>query len=264
MTSPQSDLLLAPGEFALVRARGSDATRFLNDLISQRVDDMDVGTARRSFLLAPQGKLQHLFWVIRRAEGLDMLVEDRSGEDLASDLRRYVIRVDVSLEVESVQLEVGDVSGPDVSWSQLPRGVVRGDSGIGDTMPEDDYHRLRILSGEPQWAVDVGPETMPHETGLVASAVDFTKGCYLGQELVARVDSRGGSAPRRLCLVESGDGDLKLGAELSFQGKTVGSVTSVSTRLGLALVHRSVPDNATVDAGTVTAAIRTAHPNPGT
>src|SRR5690606_33469983 len=82
--------------------------------------------------------------------------------------------------------------------------------------------------------VDIDEETIPHETGLVPEAVDFTKGCFLGQELVARMDSRGGNAPRRLMgVMITTNGIPPPGAEIVADDKVVGTLTSPSESLVL-------------------------------
>lgn len=95
--------------------------------------------------------------------------------------------------------------------------------------------------------VDVDSDTMPHETGLVPDAVDFAKGCFLGQELVARVDSRGGNAPRRLMgVIVTTNVIPPAGAEIVMEDRVVGKLTSPAESLtlrspvGLSLLHRSV------------------------
>jgi folate-binding protein YgfZ len=105
----------------------------------------------------------------------------------------------------------------------------------------DQYETARVGAGEPAWGVDVDESTIPHESGLVPVSVDFDKGCFLGQELVARIDSRGGNVPRHLRRLESLDGGaMTVGTDLRHEGKSVGSVSSAAGRLALAMVHRSV------------------------
>ncbi|MDQ2726238.1 MAG: hypothetical protein M3Y36_12200, partial [Actinomycetota bacterium] len=101
--------------------------------------------------------------------------------------------------------------------------------------------------------------TIPAETGLIERTVSFTKGCYTGQELVARIDSRGSKVARRLCGLRlsgagsgSGSSDILAGAGLRSDGKDVGSITSAtrSPRLGpiaLAYVRRAIDLGATVE-----------------
>jgi folate-binding protein YgfZ len=87
--------------------------------------------------------------------------------------------------------------------------------------------------------VDITAEMIPAETSVVEVAVSFTKGCYPGQELVERMDSRGSMAPRRLCRVICAPG-VKVGDEIVVNGEVVGKYTTVSGIIGLALVKRGV------------------------
>ena len=91
--------LLAPVVPELVWFSGADAIRFLNDLISQEIGDVEPGTVGRSLLLTPQGKLDHLLWVLRGEGEVGLIVDSGRGEDLAAKLARYRIRVDVEIEI---------------------------------------------------------------------------------------------------------------------------------------------------------------------
>jgi folate-binding protein YgfZ len=111
----------------------------------------------------------------------------------------------------------------------------------------------RIAAGIPAMGTELTEKTIPAETGLVPMTVSFTKGCYTGQELVARIDSRGGNVPRHLRRLRS-ERVLPVGTELVAGDKTVGTVTSSaeSADLGpvaLAYVGRAVEPGVTVDAG---------------
>jgi folate-binding protein YgfZ len=106
---------------------------------------------------------------------------------------------------------------------------------------------VRIEAGIPVMGREIDEGTIPAEAGVVDMSVSFTKGCYTGQELVARIDSRGGNVPRRLRGVVLGDGTVPpLGATVQSEGKEVGRLTSVafSPRLdapvALAYVRRAV------------------------
>jgi folate-binding protein YgfZ len=229
---------------------GADATRFLNDLISQEIVDMEPGAARRSFLLGPQGKLMFLLWVIREDRRLGLVTDAGRGEELARTLRRYRIRVDVDIEPEAdpVSLVVGEWEGYDLSWPAVERRLVLGERPDLPVGTAEEYEQLRIEAGEPSWGQDVDEGTIPHESGLVAASVDFDKGCFLGQELVARIDSRGGRTPRNLRSVESRDGTLTTGAPLVKEGKEVGTITSAAGPVGLAMVRREIEVGDEVDA----------------
>jgi folate-binding protein YgfZ len=248
---------LAPTAPDVVWFTGNDALRFLNDLISQEIGDMEVGETRRSFLLAPDGKLDHILWVTRTEDGHGLITDPGRGGDLASTLSRFRIRVDVEIteETRPVWLIMGEGDGFDVSWVNQPRRLVIGDRPDLPTGTEEDYERARIAAGEPFFGRDVTEKTIPHETGLVPQTVDFTKGCFLGQELVARIDSRGANVPRPLRLLEF-EGNLKPADELTQDGKPVGLVTSVTYGLAIAVIARSVEPGSTLLAGDTLATVR--------
>lgn len=257
MTSHQSDgRWIAPESPDLVWFSGADKTRFLNDLISQEIGDIADGEARRSFLLAPQGKLQFILWVIRDGDRIGLVTEPGRGEELASALTRYRIRVDVDIEVEPgpVWLVMGDGDGYDVSWRGVPRRLVIGDRPDLPTGTGDEFEALRVSAGEPAWDVDVDEGTIPHESGLVPASVDFTKGCFLGQELVARIDSRGGNTPRHLRLLKA-SAPISSGDVVTVDGQDVGVVTSSTEGVGLAMLKRAVSVGDTVLIGEVDAVV---------
>jgi tRNA-modifying protein YgfZ len=264
---------LAPESPDLVWFTGPDAVRFLNDLVSQEIGAMAPGEVRRSLLLGVRGKLDHILWVLR-GEGLVGLVTDGGrGEELAGTLGRYRIRVEVDIEPETRPLWVvfgdattgswsGDRQGPlgaDVSWRTISRRLVAGDRPEMSTGSLADYHLARIASGEPAWGVDVDDKTIPQETGLVDATVDFTKGCYLGQELVARIHSRG-HVNRHLRLIELSE-PVPVGTVMTAGDREIGILTSVADNLGLALIRKEVAPGDEVDAAGTKALVRDL-PNP--
>lgn len=232
---------LAPTQPDVVWFSGADSLRFLNDLISQEIGDMEPGDSRRSFLLEPQGKLRFLLWVIRDGDHYGLITEDGRGGELAAALGRYRIRVDVEIAEEEggAWIVVGKWDGHDVSWPGVERRLVIGDRPDLPDGSEAEYEQLRILAGEPKWGVDIDDSTIPHESGLVPASVDFTKGCFLGQELVARIDSRGGNTPRHLRRLRSGSA-IPPGEVVTADGEEVGVVSSVGGGLALAMLKRSV------------------------
>jgi len=239
---------LAPAQPDVVWFSGGDALRFLNDIISQEIGNMGPGDSRRSFLLEPQGKLRFLLRVIRDGDRYGLITEDGRGGELASALGRYRIRVDVDITEEEggTWIVVGERNGYDVSWPGVQRSLVFGDRPDLPEGSEAEYERLRILAGEPKWGVDVDNGTIPHESGLVPASVDFTKGCFLGQELVARIDSRGGNTPRHLRHLRSGSA-ISPGDLVTANGDEVGVVSSAGDGLALAMLKRSVSVGDSVD-----------------
>ncbi len=255
---------LAPTSADLVWFSGADAVRFLNDLISQEIGDLEPGLVRRSLLLTPQGKLDHIIWVLRGEDEIGLVVEAGKGEDLAGKLGRYRIRVDVEIQPSTVDDWV--VVGPfgnqpgrwsgdraslvaDVSWRNVDRSLVVGDRPDLPVLTVEDYEVLRIEAGEPLMGVDVTDATIPQETGLVVDTISFNKGCFLGQELVARLDSRGGRVNQHLRILRFEGTAPSVGAEVSKDGELVGAISSSAHGVGLALLRRGVEPGEVVTVG---------------
>ncbi len=152
-----------------------------------------------------------------------------------------------------------EVPGLDAEWPGIEAVDVVGvdpevQAGRAGTL--DDYERARIEAAVPAMGAEITSATIPAELGVTERSVSFTKGCYTGQELVARIDSRGGNVPRHLYRVDV-DGPVGSGSRIEHDGREVGEVTSsvvVEGRtVGLAIVARSVipPADVTVVAGAV-------------
>jgi folate-binding protein YgfZ len=248
----------------LVWFGGADAVRFLNDLISQEIGDMEPGTVRRSLLLTPQGKLDHILWVLRGGDEIGLVVDGGRGEDLAAKLGRYRIRVDVEIAPATVDRWLvvgqfgpepgeweGDRSGltADLSWPGVERTLVVGEKPELPDMTVDDYERLRIEAGEPLMGIDVTDSTIPQETGLVGTTISFEKGCFLGQELVARLDSRGGRVNHHLRILRFEGPASQAGERVTKDGEEVGKMTSSSAGVGLGLLRRGVEPGDVVEVG---------------
>ena len=259
------------GVSGLLWASGPDAVSYLQGVLSQDVEGMAPGEAARSFLLAPRGKLEALLWVLR-AEDADNRVgiaaEASQLEQVRISLARWRLRVEVELEPDP--REVFDVWGPSGldaadGWRDengvltaelrstpvrrcLTAGLDRADLEERGLRPlgRRAAEAVRIEAGEPRMGVDVDSKTIPQETGLVPEAVSFTKGCFLGQELVARIDSRG-RVNRNLRGVRMLGGAVPpAGAQVIHDGKTVGTLTSAAGNLALALIRREAPPGAQV------------------
>jgi folate-binding protein YgfZ len=246
---------LAPVKPELTWFGGADALRFLNDLISQEIADMGPGSVRRSLLLTPQGRLDHILWVLGGGERIGLVVDEGRGEDLAAKLGRYRIRVDVTIEPETSDrwLVIGPFGpgpgsweeGPDgvsadISWAGVERTLVVGERPDLAPMTWEEYEALRIEAGEPLTGVDVSDSTIPQETGLVGSSISFQKGCFLGQELVARLDSRGGRVNHHLRILRFEGPAPEVGATVLKDDEPVGKMTSASGEVGMGLLRRGV------------------------
>ncbi len=190
---------------------GPDAQRYLQSQLAQDIDGLAVGAAAWTLVLDPSGKIDALARVSRTGDEAFVLDTDAGfGEALVARLNRFKIRVQAEIELDAV----------------------------GDGGPAPDGEAERVAAGWPRMGAEIVPgETIPATTGLVELAVSLTKGCYPGQELVERMDSRGADAPRSLRIVDVGP-DAAVGDPILDEGVEVGSLTSVAGGTGLGYVKR--------------------------
>lgn len=204
------DAVLGPRDVLAVA--GPDAADYLHSQIAQDLRPLAVGERTWTLVLEPAGKVAGFARVTRTADDRFELDTDAGfGESLRQRLDRFRIRV---------RAEIDLVPAAD------------------DATPRDDAARIEL--GWPALGSEIVPgDTIPAATGLAGIAVSFTKGCYPGQELVERMDSRGSTAPatlRRL-VVEIG---AAAGDPISVEGTDVGTLTSVSGTAALGYVQRTV------------------------
>jgi len=255
----------------VVRVAGPDAGSFLQGQLSQDVNAIDAGSSAWSLLLAPQGKVVTLLRVTREADDSFLIdTEGGWGDAMVERLKRFKLRV--KCDLEPLAWRCVAVRGPssheiasggpglalDADWPGLAGVDLVGESPVAPpgavTCPIDAYEAVRIECGIPSMGHELDDRTIPAEAGVVEATVSFTKGCYTGQELVARIDSRGGNVPRRLRgLVFGDDAVPPVGAAVRAADKVVGTLTSVARSLdlgapvALAYVGRAVSPPADVD-----------------
>lgn len=256
---------LVPRDALLVT--GDDAASYLQGQISQDVEAVEAGASAWSLVLAPQGKVDAWFRLTRNRDGTFLLDVDAGfGPALLSRLERFRLRVDTAFEsltgwrmlsvrgataaethLDAVEAAVrAGVDWPRYCGVDLIGPAVAPPEGLPVT-PAAGLEVARIRAGWPAMGRELTERTIPAEVGgLVEASVSFTKGCYTGQELVARIDSRGGHVPRPVRLLEiRGDG-VSPGDEITVDGRTVGAVTSAEADLSSAVtvalgpVHRRV------------------------
>ncbi len=239
---------LAAHELArdVLSATGPDAVSFLQGQVSQDVAAVAVGGSAFSLLLQPQGKVDALLRLTRVGDDAVVLDTDAGwGEAVAERLERFKLRV--RCDLESLAWRCLAVRGagaedlpapPEGTWRVLPE--TPGGPGFDLLGPDpavppgalvvghDAYDALRIEAGVPRMGAELDTSTIPAAAGVVDRTVSFTKGCYTGQELVARIDSRGGNVPRRLRGVVMAANVLPpVGASVEVAGREVGALTSV-------------------------------------
>jgi folate-binding protein YgfZ len=229
-----AEMFWVPLQRDVITATGADARTYLHSQLSQDIASMRVGETRQSLLLQPTGKLDGIIRVTCvEGETFVLDVDANCGEAVLARLNRFKIRVKVELSLGreswvAVRNVVSPLPGSLPAWRCDGTALdLRGDSvdaGISQGSL-NDFEEARIIAAWPTMNVDVTESSIPAETGITDVAVSFTKGCYPGQELVERMDSRGSIAPRQLRYVQVADGAV-VGQEVELEGR-MGLVTSI-------------------------------------
>lgn len=267
---------------------GPDAVSYLHGQISQNVERLAVGDAAWTLLLEPNGRVTAWGRITRTGDATIVFdVDPGAGADTLARLERFKLRTDATFtlhenvptlsvraadgaDVDDVRAQLTDAAAgvaavalTAVVVAALPWPGVAGFDliGLADTALLGDVavelaapevlELERIESGRPAMGREFVEKTIPAETGVVERSADFTKGCYVGQELVARVDSRGNNTPRSVHPGRAAvDAEIAAGDELVLDGDVVGTITSVATATAhtalLASIKRGVEVPATV------------------
>ena len=263
----------------VVSVAGPDAAGYLQGQISQDVLNLATGQAAPTFVLAPQGKVDGWGRVRRTADdAFEIDVDAGAGEAWVTRLSRFLLRTKAEITVRPGvrTLAVRGTAVPtDLAATVLPApgagalgfDVLEPDEAEVEVITADavevDAEALeaaRIRAGVPAWGSELDGDTIPATVGqwVIDSSVSFTKGCYTGQELVARIDSRGGNVPRHLMGIVIDGPPPAPGSELHVAGAPAGSVTSAAadpdgaTSVALAFVPRSIdvgPDGVAAEVG---------------
>jgi folate-binding protein YgfZ len=273
----------------VISVNGADAEAYLQGQLSQDIAALAVGQAAEALLLQPDGKLTTLLRVARvDAQGFVLDTDAGFGDAMVARLKKFLLRSKVDFtrlewrclalrgpQVEAasaglltVMAEAGVTAIPFEwnGWTGIdllgPKDLVLDPSSLPEGITAcsgDVVEACRIASGIPAMGSELTDRTIAAEAGLVERAVSFTKGCYTGQELIARLDSRGNNVPRRIIGVV-GDPDrdgvpLTSGMTLHSasepvddvaQDKVVGTITSaawseeIGAWVALAYLHRTV------------------------
>ena len=261
---------------------GPDALDYLQGQCSQDLAPLAVGATVESLILSPQGKVDAWVRVTRTEDDTFVLDTDPGcGPAAVARLERFRLRTKVT--IETLAWVCLSVRGPATSMAERPAGVALvlavdepgwsgrdllgpvpdGDPDLTGWLPDgatwcspESWDAVRIEAGVPMGGREVTASTIPAEAGLVDRSVSFTKGCFTGQELVARLDSRGSNVARRLAgLVVAGGERPPDGASVwTTDGEhEVGTLTSTAWSPGhagqvaLATLHRRVTPPETVE-----------------
>jgi folate-binding protein YgfZ len=226
-------LRIAPRARAFVAARGPDAADYVNRMVSNDVEALAVGEACDALLLTAKARLIAPVRVWRRGEeDFLVLTEVELGELVLRTLvrTRFAAKVELALEEHRSAIVFGGTEGIATRDYGEPAVEVLDAEPAGEPLGADELELLRIEAGTPAWGKELDERILPAEAGLDATHVSFTKGCYPGQEPVARLHYRG-HANRELRRLELDAGELpEYDAELTLDGKAVGRITSAARR----------------------------------
>jgi folate-binding protein YgfZ len=279
------------GKLALT---GTDAKAFLQGQLTNDIEALQPGIGCYAAFLTPKGKMLGDVRSLDTGDEILLDTERPALQELFNMIRRFSVGYDVELHKRTLECgllslvgpKADDIGGPGLADTEHAHlggrlgganvRLIRTDVGIdllfaaadleavrtavleagAAEVAEEAVECLRIERGRPRYGVDLDDSVIPQEAGLNDRAVSFTKGCYVGQETVARLFYRG--KPNRSLRGLAASGPIAVGAGLAFEGRDVGQVTSstVSPRFGpiaLAIVRREAPPGSVVsigDAGT--------------
>lgn len=219
-----------------MRVSGPDAADYLNRMLSNDVLTLGSGDVCDALLLTAKARIIAPLRVLRRGDDDFLLAtEPELGERVRAELLRF--RFAAKAEIEPEEHE---------AWLVLGGGEVLDTRPEGAEVGEDEVERWRIEERIPRWGAELDETILPAEAGLTETHVSFTKGCYPGQEPIARQHYRG-KVNRRLRVLEVEA--AQPGDEIRLGEKTVGRVTSAVPGRALGYVRVEVPDDAELNVG---------------
>lgn len=237
----------------VIIVQGDDAQTFLHSQLANDIASLAVGASIHSLLLEPTGHVSALVRVVRHEDTVFTLDLDAGfADEVIVRLQRFVLRAKVTLRRSdwvvrafrgpNAMRDVGVGPGRAIPyWGSEDEIDVVGDVSQLPTLGEGtESERIDYSRADARWpklGVDVLVGDIPGTTGILSVAVSFTKGCYPGQELVERMDSRGTMAPVVVrALPREG---LGVGARVMENDQSVGTVTSIGSRIALARIARN-------------------------
>lgn len=255
-----------------LRVTGEQRAWFLDQILTQFFEEMKPGEAREAAMITVHGRMQAHLEAIATDDSFLLHFEPELRGTLPEALARYIFATRVEVQDVSDELGLVLVAGP--AWRSFGADalVVHPTSSLGPEAgylwvdgdarsnvlealekggareaTEEELETVRIANGVPRWGRDMDEKTFPQEANIEERAVHFDKGCYLGQEAMAKIHFRG-KVNRRLRTIEPA-GPVTSGADVVADGQKVGSVTSVAGPRALAMLRYSVEPGTEVTAG---------------
>jgi len=258
-----------------LRFTGSQRGWFLHQILTQHYEDIEPGDARAATLLTAHGRMVGYMEVVATEDALLMHFEPELMDTLPEAIRFYVFSTDVQIEdvtgemdlllvagkgAEGAVGELGpsvvihrtDELGIEAFYVWVPKGHLSGVAATigekgGRPATEEDLEAIRIANGMPRWGREMDDKTFPQEVAIDERAVHYDKGCYVGQEAMAKIHLRG-KVNRRLRTLEAPEA-LQPGDELRDGEDKVGTVTSWVGKTGLGMLKFTVYPGDLVTAG---------------
>jgi folate-binding protein YgfZ len=249
-------IVTAPRPRSFVRVAGPDAADYLQRMVSNDVEALEVGESCEALLLTAKARVIAPLRVLRRADDdFLLLTEPELGERVQAELvrMRFAAKAEIEPEEHTSTLVFDERPDGAIANDEFGRAAweVLDVSLDGERVGEDELERMRIEAGTPRFGRDIDDRVLPAEAGLTSRAVSFTKGCYPGQEPIARQHYRG-KINRRLRVL-SVDGEVEPETEIRLGEKNVGRITSAAPGIALGYVRTEVPDDAELSVGSTTA-----------
>ncbi|MCH1542464.1 MAG: folate-binding protein [Alphaproteobacteria bacterium] len=236
---------------AVLRLSGPDRVDFLQNLVTQNVARPQSGSCVMAALLTPQGKLLYDFFIFIESDCFLLDCDAAIAAALLKKLSLYKLRADVTiaetaLAMHALWQEDGFPCPPQVGFYTDPRAEALGLRGFFDTAPDtklpskplDDWHMNRLKSGVPQGPLEMPPGTVfPLEYGMAErQAIDFKKGCFVGQEVTSRTH-RKGALRKKLQAIQLSAADGQQGDALMAGERVGGELVARRDHCGLALIR---------------------------
>ncbi len=226
---------------ALVRLTGSECEGLLQRLITTNLDNLSLNQAGYGALLAPQGKILMDFLVIRQVDGFLFDLDKSQQEAFAKKMTLYRLRSDVQIDclddAVAVSFEEGegaiaDPRSTDLGWRHY------GGSPDASAEGNEELNRRFVKAGVPRAGLDFAfGDAFPHDVNFDdLQAIDFAKGCYVGQEVVSRMKHRG-TARKRLVQISTSQSLPVTGTAIMIGNKSIGSLGAVAGSQGLAILR---------------------------
>ena len=241
---------------AILRIGGADRVAFLQNLLTQNVELCAAEGAMMSALLTPQGKLLHDFILMGETDFYLIDCDAGQADALAKKLSLYRLRADVTIEKTALKThalwqEDGFACPPAAGFFEDPRHEGLGLRGVFETyetgLPQKNlaaWHHNRVRLGIAQGPQDMPPGTVfPLEYGFDRlNAIDFQKGCFVGQEVTSRTHRKGSLRKKLHCVTSEAFDTVPYDCEIMADTRKVGQMVAISGAYGLALIREDALD----------------------